>query len=363
MFANENVEIYDLPVTGNGRSYRLSTFDFRLSTGHAFETRNKITKITQPETMSNKPSSTRLLSAALQRNDAELMTHVFELPGGLIDKEDTTISQPPDPSKFAELHQAVSKISSSSDLITSDWKSLLQHTSSLRKRKSFSEAFDIQRKIHSLFNATFSSSSGNWLVPTLHVVCRNTFHLACKADGDTTETNKELAVTSLQESFSRTINDRTKYNPNDPFSTTASKKCGVLAIVNILLKAYFRLNKLRLCKNLLNPVELHSLHKNSGMVQRIIYNYYIGRLHLFEDNFERAEECLDFCMANESNPNNKRRILNFLVPVKLLRGRLPSRKLLEKYSMQSYMSLISGVKIGNLSEFSNALESNSKCCM
>jgi hypothetical protein len=39
--------------------------------------------------------------------------------------------------------------------------------------------------------------------------------------------------------------------PNEPFSEEGSKKVGVLYIVNQLFSMYFRLNTLRLCKNLL----------------------------------------------------------------------------------------------------------------
>jgi hypothetical protein len=39
--------------------------------------------------------------------------------------------------------------------------------------------------------------------------------------------------------------------PNAPFNEDGSKKAGVLYIVNQLFAIYFRLNTLRLCKNLL----------------------------------------------------------------------------------------------------------------
>ena len=39
--------------------------------------------------------------------------------------------------------------------------------------------------------------------------------------------------------------------PNEPFSEEGSKKAGVLYVVNQLFSMYFKLNTLRLCKNLL----------------------------------------------------------------------------------------------------------------
>lgn len=111
----------------------------------------------------------------------------------------------------------------------------------------------------------FASSAGNWLVPALHTVCITTHAMAIKADeflnnaasssgggGSTNDWVKvQSAVTLLQESFSKALNDRTEYRPNAPLDEEGSKKAGVLLIVNQLFSMYFRLNTLRLCKNLL----------------------------------------------------------------------------------------------------------------
>ena len=296
----------------------------------------------------------KLLAIALSNNDINLLAQIFELPKHLAPSDPIIRVTPVNVRK-------VSNMSYDADAVTSEWQALVHLLSVLKKVKgSSADSFEVQKKLHSQFNAAFASSAGNWCVLALHVVCQNTFYLANKADGETKENHKEMAVTLLQESFSRTLNDRTKYDPDEKLSNTGSKKCGVLAIVNLLFRIYFKLSKLRLCKNLLKPVEVYSLHKNSGMTQRIVFNYYTGRLFLFEDNFERAQECLEFCMKHEQNPANRRRVLNFLVPVKLLKGKLPSRHLLETYSMNQYESLIEGLRTGDLEKFSEALEENSE---
>ena len=305
--------------------------------------------------MDQKIPTPKLLAIALSNKDSKLLAQIFELPEHLIPSDASSAM------RSARIDtKNVSKMSYEADAVTSEWQALVQLISSLKQSKGSSDSFEVQRKLHSQFNAAFATSLGNWCVPALHVVCRNTFHLADSADGNVKETCKEVAVTLLQESFSRTLNDRTKYEPNEKLSTTGSKKCGVLLIVNLLFRIYFKLNKLRLCKNLLKPVEVYSLHKNSDMTQRIVFNYYTGRLFLFEDNFDRAQECLEFCMKNEKNAANRRRVLNFLVPVKLLKGRLPDRKLLETYSMKQYVSLIDGLRTGDLAKFSKALDDNSE---
>jgi len=134
------------------------------------------------------------------------------------------------------------------------------------------------------------------------------------------------AVNLLQESFSRTYNDRKEFRPGEPYDEDGSKKAGVLYIVNLLFSIYFRLNTLRLCKNLLRPVETRKLHEQGTMADMVTYRYYVGRLNLFEDQYAAAEENLEYALDNchRSAVANKKRILHYLVPVKLYRGRLPS---------------------------------------
>jgi hypothetical protein len=225
--------------------------------------------------------------------------------------------------------------------------------------------FEAQASLHAAFNHIFGASSGNILVPALHVVCRNTHKLAVLADsakvgdGERNDHSRlQSAVTALQESFSKTLNDRKEWIPNAPFSDEGSKKAGVLFIVNQLFSMYFRLNTLRLCKNLLKPVESRKLHEQGSIGERVTYKYYVGRLSLLEDQYELAEENLDYAFlhCNKKATSNKKRILDYLIPVKLLRGRLPSDKLLDKYNLQEFKDLVHGLRQGNLKIFNAALE-------
>jgi hypothetical protein len=114
--------------------------------------------------------------------------------------------------------------------------------------------------------------------------------------------------------------------PGAPYDTQGSKKAGVLAVVNELFSMYFRLNILRLCKNLIRPVESRNLNENGIMGQMVTYRYYKGRLDMFEDQHGSAEMNLDYAFqhCHRSAIKNKQYILRYLVPVKLYRGRLPT---------------------------------------
>lgn len=195
-------------------------------------------------------------------------------------------------------------------------------------------AYESQLQLHGAFNQLFGSSPGNWLVPSLHAVCKSTHRLAKAADqegGRSTADHAKLqsAVTLLQESFSRTFNDRKEYNAQAPLNgSDGSKKAGVLGVVNELFLIYFFLNTLRLCKNLVRPMEARKLVDQGGatMGELVTYRYFTGRLALFEDQYADAERNLEFAFANchQQALRNKRLILRYLIPVKLYRGRLPS---------------------------------------
>ena len=78
--------------------------------------------------------------------------------------------------------------------------------------------------------------------------------------------------------------------------------------------------------NIIRPVEQRSLHNAGPMSQKVTYRYYVGRLNLYEDNYDGAEENLEWAFKNclDTAFHNKRCILRYLIPVKLYRAKLPS---------------------------------------
>lgn len=195
--------------------------------------------------------------------------------------------------------------------------------------------FESQIKVHSAFNRLFSSSEGNWMVPAMIIVCKTTNKMAIAADrlvfsrSKTKQyhrANLEKSVPILQDSYSKTFNDRTEYQPGAPFDDVGSKQAGVLAIVNLLFEMYFRLNILRLCKNLIRPVETKKLSEKGSMAEMVTYRYFIGRLSMFEDQHSSAETHLEYALqhCHKNAKENKKRILKYLIPIKLYRGRLPT---------------------------------------
>ena len=103
-------------------------------------------------------------------------------------------------------------------------------------------------------------------------------------------THLQTCEIQLKKAFSLAINDKL----ND---ISQSRKWGALFVINQLLKIYFRLNLLLLCKTLVQAVDSRAFPPldrfPSG--QRVAYLYYVGRLSMFEDNYKRAETQVRSC--------------------------------------------------------------------
>ena len=75
------------------------------------------------------------------------------------------------------------------------------------------ECYQAQISLHTNLNRALGSTEGNWLIPALAVACRNTHKLALAADkgGRQKDAKLQNAVQILQDSYSKTFNDRTEY--------------------------------------------------------------------------------------------------------------------------------------------------------
>lgn len=132
----------------------------------------------------------------------------------------------------------------------------------------------------------------------------------------------------------------------------------MLALVNQLFKVYFRINKLHLCKPLIRAIESSPFKDNFSLSQQITYRYFVGRKAMFDSDYKVADECLTFAFENchRMSTKNKRLILIYLVPVKMLLGYIPSKQVLEKYDIALFWELIEAVSKGNLKLYDDIKE-------
>ena len=82
--------------------------------------------------------------------------------------------------------------------------------------------------------------------------------------------------------------------------------------------------------------------------EQVTYKYYVGRKHMFDNNFKEAEEYLKFAFehCHVKSRANKRSILIYLIPVKMLLGQMPDELLLKKYDLLQFKDVVLAVKQG-----------------
>ena len=163
----------------------------------------------------------------------------------------------------------------------------------------------------------------------------------------------EKAAESLMGSFRICASD-TRASEED------TKRIGMLNIANQLFKVYFRINKIQLCKPLIRAIDSLPFKDLFSLSQQITYRFFVGRKAMFDSDYKLANECLTYAFENchKNSTKNKRLILIYLVPVKMLLGFMPSRCVLEKYNLQPFWNLVEAVVQGHLKNFEQVLETH-----
>lgn len=80
---------------------------------------------------------------------------------------------------------------------------------------------------------------------------------------------------------------------------------------------------------------------------------------MYDSNYKAADEYLTYAFENchKTSRKNKKLILTYLVPVKMLLGYIPSRQVLEKYGIvDEFWDLVKAVCQGNLKLFDELMD-------
>lgn len=133
-----------------------------------------------------------------------------------------------------------------------------------------------------------------------------------------------------------------------------------LDIVVTLFRVYFALNTLRLCKNLIAAVGSRQFPPFAAFPasQRVTYRYFTGRLAIFDEAYADADADLSYALDHcpRGAAANRARAAFFLVPVRLLRGRLPSPVLLDACGLRdAYGPLVDAVRAGAVGDLDDLL--------
>lgn len=199
----------------------------------------------------------------------------------------------------------------------------------------------------------------NWPLPIMYVVCLDLrlLALACERDGGSGKPGEilEKAAECLMACF-RVCAADSRSSEDD------TKRHGMLNLVNQLFKVYFKINKLHLCKPLIRAIDSSVLKDRFPLSERVTYNYFVGRKAMFDSDYKAADEFLSFAFRNcpKKSRKNKRQILIYLIPVKMLLGIMPREEALQEYNVQQFFDLVQALKQGNVRKLDEVIEKHER---
>lgn len=131
--------------------------------------------------------------------------------------------------------------------------------------------------------------------------------------------------------------------------------------MNQLFKIYFKLNTIVLCRNIVRAVEgpVFPALERFPKQDTVTYMFYTGRIAMFEDNYQKSATCFDFALkhCHKNAAKNMKLILQFLIPIKMYLGTMPSIELLQHYEFAEYIQLRQAVLTGNIKLFEDTYHS------
>ncbi|MGH0125493.1 UNVERIFIED_CONTAM: hypothetical protein FKN15_054590 [Acipenser sinensis] len=197
----------------------------------------------------------------------------------------------------------------------------------------------------------------NWALPMMYSVALDLRIFANNADQQLSKKGKGKVGDMLEKAAEQLMSCFRICGSDNRAGIDDSKKWGMLFLINQLFKIYFKINKLHLCKPLIRAIDSSNLKDEYSMAQRVTYKYYVGRKAMFDSDFKQAEEYLSFSFqhCHRSSQKNKRMILIYLLPVKMLLGHMPTNQLLRKYDLLQFADVTKAVSEGNLMLLNDAL--------
>ncbi|KZT05561.1 COP9 signalosome complex subunit 12 [Laetiporus sulphureus 93-53] len=235
-------------------------------------------------------------------------------------------------------------------------------------KKREAEAFKEECTLVNLFLRYFAMNSG-WTLPALFSILRDLRDLAFDVRQEGTASMEE-AARIISKAFSSCVTDR-----QSPYAE--SRKWGVYYVVGLILKCYFRVKRISLSKSILRAIDAnpdipplteyprsHQAWISPLFCSAVTYRYYIGMLSFLNEDFAKAEQelTLAFYNCDIKAHSNQERILTYLLPLRLLRGHLPTRELLDRFPVldELFSPFISAVQTGDIGGYDAALDKSER---
>ncbi|KAJ2607946.1 hypothetical protein H4S08_004636 [Coemansia sp. RSA 1365] len=210
-------------------------------------------------------------------------------------------------------------------------------------------------KTTELFIAVLNSVQGPWLLPVVRSIALTQ---CVSAQTVHSLTGDAIAFTQSASLLLRLLIDL--LSDNCPIES--SKKLGALFVAGLLLRISLRTNAAP-GAYASKALEVKSLWDTPAFSRRdrTSYSFWLGRYYLVCYYVDLARDQLEYAFNNCPgwHYHNKRVIMRHLFVANMIRGRLPSPRLLEKYDMEPvYSELVYHFRKGNLAGFQQALADN-----
>ncbi|KAM7365842.1 hypothetical protein PAMP_016741 [Pampus punctatissimus] len=222
----------------------------------------------------------------------------------------------------------------------------------------FVEAYKFQTIVVQSFLRAFQShKEENWALPVMFAVTLDLRIFANNAEQQLQKKGKGQPSEMLEKAAEQLMSCFRVCASDNRAGIEDSKKWGMMFLSNQLFKIYFKINKLHLCKPLIRAIDSSNLKNDYSPAQKVTYKYYVGRKAMFDSDFKPAEEFLSYSFhhCHRSSQKNKRMILIYLLPVKMLLGHMPTHQLLRKYDLMQFADVTKAVSEGNLLLLNEAL--------
>ncbi|KAJ4849139.1 Enhanced ethylene response protein 5 [Turnera subulata] len=209
---------------------------------------------------------------------------------------------------------------------------------------NIADAYQAFEKAAHAFTQEFRDWESAWALEAVYAVAYETRVLAERADRELASYGKSPEKLKGAGSLLMRI-----------FGVLAGKgpkRVGALYVACQLLKIYFKLGTVHLCRSVVRSIETARFFEFEEFPKRdkVTYMYYTGRLEVFNENFPAADHKLSYAWTHcdPRNEANVRMILKYLIPVKLSIGILPQGWLLKRYNLVEYRNVVLALKRGDL---------------
>ncbi|CAI9116522.1 OLC1v1017689C1 [Oldenlandia corymbosa var. corymbosa] len=221
--------------------------------------------------------------------------------------------------------------------------------------RNFVHSYQAFEKAANSFIQEFRNSESAWALEAVFVLVYEIRVLAEKADRKELEANGKdpeklkAAGSLLMKVFSI-------------LAGKGPKRVGALYVTCQLFKIYFKLGTVHLCRSVIRSTETARVFdfEEFPVQDRVTYMYYTGRLEVYNENFREADYRLSYALArcDPRKEANIRKILTYLVPIKLSIGILPKALLLESHGLNEYVDVVLALERGDIRLLRHALREN-----